>query len=148
MNNIFLCGNLGRDPEIKRTEAGLIVAKLSLATTERWRDESGSKQERTDWHRVICWQGLAERVEKYCSKGSTLLVRGQLLYRTYEKDGEKRKIAEIKAKEIQLLDKTKGATKPAGENTAAQGEYKPYGRQAPPSAPPPNSTGAADDIPF
>ena len=98
LNKVMLIGNLGRDPEIRRTQDGRPIANLSLATTESWRDRnSGEKREKTEWHRVVIFsEGLCRVVEQYLRKGSKIYVEGQLQTREWEdQSGQKRYTTEV-----------------------------------------------------
>ena len=90
MNRVTLIGRLGRDPELKFTPSGVPVCKLSLATSETWRDGQGKKQERTDWHNVVVWNAPAEACGNYLHKGSQVAIEGSMQTRSYEKDGVKK----------------------------------------------------------
>ena len=118
MNKVFLMGHLGRDPEARFTaKRGTPVANLSLATTKRWTDGEGEKQERTEWHRVVVFGQGAEFVREYGRKGSLVQVEGSLQTRSWEdKDGVKRYTTEIVARQVQVL--TKLQETPAGEPPA------------------------------
>lgn len=107
LNEVRLLGYVGRDPEIKYTSTGKTVARFSLATTERWKDNAGSEKERTDWHQVVAWEHLAELVSKCVGRGDPLLVSGRIRVDKYEKDGENRVAVEVQANDIVLL-KAKG----------------------------------------
>lgn len=97
LNQITLIGNVGRDPEVKTLPSGDLVANFSLATSETWKDKSGEKQERTEWHKIDAFGKLAEIVQSYVSKGSKLFVQGQLVYDEWaDKDGNKRTAAKVK----------------------------------------------------
>lgn len=104
VNKVVLIGNLGQDPEVKYTPSGQAVASISLATTDSWNDkQTGEKQERTEWHRVVFWRRLAEIVGEYCRKGSQIYVEGRLQTRKWEQNGEDRYTTEIVASDMQLL---------------------------------------------
>lgn len=98
-------GNVGKDPEIKTLEAGVKVANFTIATTEKgYTLQNGtSVPDRTEWHNIVAWRGLAEVVEKYIRKGSMLYVEGKIQTRSWEKDGVKRYLTEIYAENIQML---------------------------------------------
>ncbi len=100
-NNMEIVGFVGQDLRLTSDNA---PARLSVATTERWRDESGEKHERTEWHTVLCWKGLRELAYRYVHKGSHILVSGPLHSREYEKDGITHTVWEIHARELLLLD--------------------------------------------
>jgi single-strand DNA-binding protein len=108
LNKVQLIGNLGADPEIRTTPNGAKVAQFSLATTRQWTSASGERQEKTEWHKCVAWNGskgtgLADVLARYASKGDKLFVEGQLEYRQYEKDGDTRYVTEINVREILLL---------------------------------------------
>ena len=105
INKVILVGNLGQDPEVKYTAGGAAVTTLSLATSDSWKDkETGTDQERTEWHRVVLWRRLAEIAGEYLKKGSKIYIEGQLQTRKWEQDGQTRYTTEIVAKDIQFLD--------------------------------------------
>lgn len=89
LNSVFLIGNVGGDPDVKTTDSGVTVANLSLATSEEWKDKAGEKQERTTWHNLVAWRGLADICSQYVKKGDKLFVRGHLQTQTWEKEGQK-----------------------------------------------------------
>lgn len=102
MNKVIILGRLGADPELR--DAGQTkVTNLSLATTEKWTDKSGEKQERTEWHRVVVWGKQAENCARYLSKGSMALVEGKLQTRSWEKDGEKKYATDIVAEVVRFV---------------------------------------------
>jgi len=110
LNKVTLIGNLGADPEVRSTADGSRVATVSLATSRQWKGADGQRQEKTAWHRVICWnakgsgQQLADLVERYCKKGDKLYVEGEIDYRSWQdKEGQTRYSTEIKARDIILL---------------------------------------------
>ncbi|MFK7806181.1 MAG: single-stranded DNA-binding protein [Saprospiraceae bacterium] len=105
-NSVKLIGHLGADPEVKRLEGGKIVANLSLATSDSYKNARGEKVTNTQWHRIVAWGKTAEIVEKYTKKGTEIAIHGKLEYRNYEdKDGNTRYITEIRINEILLLSK-------------------------------------------
>ncbi len=109
LNKAILIGNVGGDPEIRTVGSGTRVAQFSLATSRNWTDQSGAKQEKTEWHRCVVWNsargsGLADVVEKYVKKGEKIYVEGEIEYRQWQdKDGQTRYTTEIKVKELMLL---------------------------------------------
>lgn len=108
LNKVTLIGNLGSDPEVRSTTNGSKVATLSVATSNQWKDKSGEKQEKTEWHRVILWNSqyrkLADVAEQYCKKGDKIYVEGSIEYRSWQdREGQTRYTTEIKANEIILL---------------------------------------------
>ncbi len=123
LNKIQLIGNLGADPEVRYLPDGTATASISLATTDAWKDKAtGEKKEKTEWHRIVFFKGLAEVVRDHLTKGSQLYVEGKLRTRKWtDMDGAGRYITEIVAQEMQMLGK-----KPASEvQTAPRGEAPP-----------------------
>lgn len=105
VNKVILVGNVGNDPEVRYMPNGNAVANISVATSDSWKDRnSGEQQERTEWHRVVFFNRLAEIVEQYVKKGTKLYLEGRLQTRSYEQDGVKKYSTEIVANEMQMLD--------------------------------------------
>ena len=105
VNKAILLGNIGRDPESRVTTSGKAVCNVSVATTKSWRDrESNEQRERTEWHRVVFFDRLAEIASEYLHKGSKVYIEGELQTNTWERDGQKHYTTEIVAKEMQMLD--------------------------------------------
>ena len=103
-NNVQLIGNLGMNPEVKTLESGSTVAKFSIATSDRYKNNKGEQVEETTWHNLVAWGKTAEIAEKYLKKGSQIAVDGKLTNRSYEaKDKTKRYVTEILINEILLL---------------------------------------------
>ncbi len=150
VNKVILVGNLGNDPEVRYMPNGNAVANVSLATSETWKDKNtGEQQEKTEWHRVIFFNRLAEIVEQYVKKGSKLYIEGRLQTRSWEQDGVKRYTTEIVANEMQMLD-SRGSMG-AGDSSFGGGrESAPSSssRSAPPPSAPANFDNFDDDIPF
>ena len=132
LNKAILIGNVGKEPEIRRTESNTI-ANLTLATTEKWTDRSGNKQEKTEWHSVVVFGKGAEFVEKYISKGTQVCVEGKIRYESYDKDGEKKYVTRIYSDSIQTLGgKKEEAKEEAGRPApAARLEQQPAPQAAP-----------------
>jgi single-strand DNA-binding protein len=108
LNKVSLIGNLGNDPEVRSTTGGNRVATFSLATSRSWNDASGSRQEKTEWHRCVVWNTktsqLADIVERYVKKGDKLYVEGRIEYRQWQdKDGQTRYSTEINVRELIML---------------------------------------------
>lgn len=121
INKVILIGNLGKDPEVRYTPSGLAVANITLATSETWKDkQSGENQERTEWHRVVFYQRLAEIVGEYLRKGSKIFVEGRLRTTKWQdkNTGQDRYTTEIIAENMQMLD-SKGNSSEAYEKPAA-----------------------------
>jgi single-strand DNA-binding protein len=114
-NHVDLIGHLGADPEIRKTQSGDTVANIRLATSERWRDKEGRKQERTEWHTLIMWAGLADVAEKYLKKGALVHVDGKLQTRKWTKDDQDHYTTEIVVSNLIMLDKKRDDREP-GEN--------------------------------
>jgi len=128
VNKVILVGNAGNDPEFRVMPNGNGVANVSLATSETWKDKTtGDQQEKTEWHRVIFFNRLAEIVEQYIKKGSKLYIEGRLQTRSWEQDGVKRYTTEIVASEMQMLDSRGGGN--TGDNSfgQSQGQGQPQG---------------------
>jgi single-strand DNA-binding protein len=135
VNRVILIGHLGRDPQLKYTPDGVAVCRMSVATSDTWKDkQTGEKNEVTEWHRCVAWRRLAEICGEHLHKGSQIYLEGKLQTRSYEKDGDKRYSTEIVADKMQMLDSKR-------DSGTASKEY--YGD------PPPERSGADDDkIPF
>ncbi|MCC3155657.1 single-stranded DNA-binding protein [Hymenobacter sp. 15J16-1T3B] len=104
VNKVILIGNLGTDPEVRHLESGAAVAQFRLATNEFYKDKQGNRVERTEWHNIVAWRGLAEMVEKYVKKGQSIYVEGKIRTRQYQdKDQQTRYVTEIVADEITML---------------------------------------------
>lgn len=167
VNKVILVGNAGNDPEFRVMPNGNGVANVSIATSEAWKDKStGDQQEKTEWHRVIFFNRLAEIVEQYVKKGSKLYIEGRLQTRSWEQDGVKRYTTEIVAAEMQMLD-SRGGSDNNSFGQGQQGQQGQYGQQgqqgqgggaapaarssstsAAPQAAPANFDNFDDDIPF
>jgi single-strand DNA-binding protein len=110
INKVILIGNLGKDPETRYTPSNAAVTNLTIATSDSWRDkQSGEQQERTEWHRVVCWNRTAEIAAEYLKKGSKVYIEGRLQTRKWQaKDGQDRYTTEIVANDLQFLDSRGG----------------------------------------
>ncbi|HEX4884103.1 MAG TPA: single-stranded DNA-binding protein [Casimicrobiaceae bacterium] len=110
VNKVILLGNLGRDPETRYTTGGDAVTNLSIATSEQWKDKSGEKQERTEWHRVVLFGRQAEIAGEYLKKGRSVYIEGRLQTRKYtDKDGVEKYSTEIVADRMQLIGSARDA---------------------------------------
>jgi len=106
INKVILVGNLGKDPEVRYLEQGVAVARITVATTESYKNKEGKKVETTEWHNVVLWRGLAEVTEKYLKKGSLVYIEGKLKTKSWDdKDGVKRYTTEIIADSMTMLGK-------------------------------------------
>jgi single-strand DNA-binding protein len=104
VNRVFLIGRLGRDPEIRHTTSGSAVANFSIATDERWTDNEGNRQTRTEWHNIVAWRKLAEICGQYLRKGRLVFIEGRIQTREWDdRDGNKRRTTEIVASNMQML---------------------------------------------
>lgn len=105
VNKAIIIGRLGQDPEKRVTQGGKSVATLSVATTENYKDQQGNRQEKTEWHRVVLWDKLADLAEQYLKKGSQVYIEGSLKTEEWtDKDGNKRQTTKIAAQTMQFLD--------------------------------------------
>ena len=109
INKVILLGNVGAEPEVRALDGGKKVARIRVATTERYTDQQGNKQEQTEWHNVTLWGGLADVADKYLHKGSQVYIEGKIRTREYEHNGEKRYATEIMANDMKLLGRPKDA---------------------------------------
>ena len=110
VNKVILLGNLGRDPETRYTTGGDAVTNLNIATSEQWKDKSGEKQERTEWHRVVLFGRQAEVAGEYLKKGRSVYIEGRLQTRKYtDKDGVEKYSTEIVGDRMQLLGSREGS---------------------------------------
>jgi single-strand DNA-binding protein len=118
VNKVILLGNLGKDPEVKYTPQGTPVAKLTLATNERYKDKEGQWQDRTEWHNVVLWQRLAEIAGEYLKKGSKVYIEGRLQTRSWDdkQTNQKKYMTEVVANDLVLLG---GRGEAGGESTRA-----------------------------
>jgi single-strand DNA-binding protein len=117
VNKVILLGNLGRDPETRYTTGGDAVTNLNIATSEQWKDKSGEKQERTEWHRVVLFGRQAEVAGEYLKKGRSVYIEGRLQTRKYtDKDGVEKYSTEIVADRMQLI----GSARDAGSGGDAE----------------------------
>ena len=138
VNKVILVGNVGQDPEVKYTPRGVPVARLSLATNERFKDKNDQWQDRTEWHSIVAWQRLAEIVGEYVRKGTKLYAEGKLQTTSWQdrQSGEKKYRTEIVARDIILLGSRENGEKGAAETSNDT------------SDPEPVSSVVDEDIPF
>jgi len=111
INKVILVGNLGADPEVRYMPSGSAITNIRIATSETWKDkENGEAQERTEWHRVVFFNRLAEIAGEYLKKGSKVYIEGSIRTRKWQdKDGQDKYTTEIVAKEMQMLDSRGGS---------------------------------------
>jgi len=152
VNKVILVGNLGNDPEIRYMPSGGAVANLSIATSEAWKDkQSGEQNERTEWHRVVMFNRLAEIAGEYLKKGSKIYIEGSLRTRKWQdKEGKDRYTTEIVAGEMQMLDGRGGSANPEGASSGGgfSGGSRPSSSAPMHSADSMPPVGLDDDIPF
>ncbi len=135
VNKAIILGNLGQDPELRHTPSGKAVATLRIATNEQWTDQSGERQERTEWHSVVVWGRQAENCAQYLSKGRQVFIEGRIQTRKWQdKEGNDRYSTEIVADRVQFV----GGRAGSGSGASAMDSEKPD-MGAPP---------ADDDVPF
>ena len=162
INKVILVGNVGGDPEVRTTESGVKVARIRLATSERYTDkQSGARKELTEWHTITLWRGLADIVDRYVHKGSQLYIEGRLRTREWtDTNSIKRYTTEILADNMQLLGSRSdgqsaapAAAPAAAPSAPAQPAYQqpaaqpaPTAYQQPASKPAPQDD--PDDLPF
>jgi single-strand DNA-binding protein len=109
VNKVILVGNLGRDPEVRYMPSGDALASFSIATTDTWRDKSGQRQERTEWHRISMFGKQAEVAGQYLKKGSSVYIEGRLQTRKWtDKEGQERQTTEVVADRMQMLGARSG----------------------------------------
>jgi single-strand DNA-binding protein len=142
VNKVILVGNLGRDPEIRTTPSGQTLAKFSIATSRKWKDRDGNRQEATEWHNIVCWGRQAEVAGQFLTKGKQIFLEGRLQTDSWEdkESGKKMYRTEVVCENFQML----GGRGDGGGGGSSQ--------QAPRSAPPESggfdAGGEDDDIPF
>jgi single-strand DNA-binding protein len=138
MNKVILIGNVGNDPEIRSVGSGTKVAQISLATSKKWTNQNGEKQEKTEWHRCVIWnnkdnRGMASTVEQYVKKGDKISVEGEIEYRQWQdKDGQTRYTTEIKVKELVLLgggQRGEGGGPSSGGSSSGASKAKPAAKK-------------------
>ena len=141
INKVILIGNLGKDPEFKYTPGGQPVATFSIATTEKYADKSGQRQEKTEWHNIVVWGKLAELVNQNRKKGRSAYIEGRITTRSWDdKDGNKKYKTEIVANTIQFLGGT-------GTGAGSSGPDADYSQHSAPSFDShPVNNGPADSI--
>jgi single-strand DNA-binding protein len=153
VNRVTLLGNLGKDPEVKYTPSGTAIATLNIATNYRSKDKtSGEWVDHTEWHRVVCWERLAEIAGEYLKKGRPVYIEGRLQTRSWDdkESGQKKFMTEIIANDLVLLG---GGREAGGEDSAGKARGVAAGNNFDQRAPEPEHAAAAtpisdEDIPF
>ena len=150
VNKVFLLGNVGKDPEIRSTAGGMIVASFSLATADRQKDQQGNWQDKTEWHNLVAFSRTAEIVRDYVKKGTQLFIEGKIQTRSWDDktSGEKKYRTEILCNELTLL-----GGGPRGEGASTGGYSRSgstgYDQRTPANAADYSDVGITDDdIPF
>jgi len=144
MNDVTLCGNLGKDVEFKLLDGGASVATFSVATNEYYKDKKGEIQTQTEWHDIIAWGYLAEKCKNW-RKGKTVLLKGMNVTRTWEKDGETRYRKEVRAKYIRIMNPdSRNLPTELPPDIAARMENK----DPAPATEPATATATEKDLPF
>lgn len=154
VNKVILLGRLGKDPEVRHLENGTPVASFSIATSETYKDRnSGERIEKTEWHNIVLWRGLAEVAEKYLHKGDQVYIDGKLKTRSWEKDGVTRYTTEIVADNMNLLSNRNPqnvdtAGNQGGGSAQASTPQPPAAQSANPEASQAQNSQEMDDLPF
>jgi len=154
VNKVILVGNLGADPELKYTPSSRPLCNLRIATTEVYKDKSGQRQEKTEWHRVTVWGDQAENCNKYLSKGRSVYIEGRLQTRSYDKEGQKHYATDVVADRVVFLGGggERGGGGGGGEGRRGGGGGGQGGMTPRDSGPPDDADGGGpppdDDIPF
>lgn len=148
INKVTLVGNLGRDPEVRRLDNGVVVAKFPVATNESYKDKSGEWQTQTEWHDVVVWRQLAERAERDLKKGKLVYIEGKLTHRKYtDQNNIDRYVTEVVGNMFRILERSERSSSPdqfPGEQDA------PPSDSSSPVEPKDDSTNGddKDDLPF
>lgn len=132
VNKVILVGNLGRDPEVRYMPNGEAVANFSIATTDNWKDKSGQRQERTEWHNIVMYRRLAEIAGEYLKKGRPVYIEGRLQTRKWQtKEGQDRYTTEIIADQMQMLGGRDGGGGGASYDGGGDDFNQDYSQSAP-----------------
>lgn len=153
VNKVILVGNVGVEPEIRSMQSGDRVANISIATSETWKDKSGERQEKTQWHKVVVFnQNIVGVVEKYVKKGAKLYIEGQLETRSWEKDGVKQYTTEVVIKpfrgELTMLDSRSGGGMGESEQSSYSAPMRSSGSSNSSAATAAKVDEFEDEIPF
>jgi single-strand DNA-binding protein len=147
VNKVILIGRLGKDPELKYTASGTAYCRFSMATDDVWNDKgTGERQEKTEWHNIVAWDRLAEICNQYLTKGRLVYIEGSLQTREWDdQEGNKRRITEVRARDMVMLGSGGAAGDNAGARRAAASAEGTSGGNG---GAPATSTITDDDIPF
>ncbi len=151
VNKVILIGNLGKDPEVKYTPQGTPVAKITLATNERFKGKDGNWQDRTEWHNVVLWQRLAEIAGEYLKKGGKVYIEGRLQTRSWDdkQTGQKKYMTEVVANDLVLLGgRGEGSGDYSSSRSAAASGGNNFDQSVPEAAPAASGPITDEDIPF
>ncbi len=155
VNKVILLGNLGADPELKYTPSNRPVCNLRLATNEVFKDKSGQRQERTEWHRVTVWGDQGENCSKYLQKGRSVYIEGRLQTRSYDKDGQKHYATDVVADRVVFLGSGEGGGGAGAGGGRGKGSWPARGEDgggdAPSGSSEPGDAGPPpgdDEVPF
>lgn len=149
INKAILVGRLGNNPEIRYTPSGAAVSNFNIATSEVFKDKSGQKQERTEWHRIVVWGKMAETCAEYLTKGRQVYIEGRLQTRSWDdKEGRKRYTTEIVATTVQFLGNAPGAEAREDKSPFTTSKEETPGDFIPPTFEATASPSAEEDIPF
>jgi single-strand DNA-binding protein len=142
VNKVILVGNLGKDPDIKYTPSGVPVAKITVATNERYKEKDGEWQERAEWHNVVLWQRLAEITGEYLTKGSKVYIEGRLQTRSWDdkQTNQKKYVTEVVANDLVLLSSRANGGAADSSGGSRGSEVQSVDQRAPEAEP--------EDIPF
>jgi len=148
LNKVILIGHLGADPETRYMQDGTCVCNIRIATTERFKDRNGERQERTEWHRVVLWGKLGEIANQYLHKGSLVYIEGKIETRKWQdRDGNDKYTTEVRAREMKMLG-GKGESAPRPSTPAAKPAQTVTADDPFADAPAFNDVPVDDDIPF
>ena len=150
VNKAIIVGNLGRDPEVRYSANGNAIANATVATTDSWRDkQTGDRQEKTEWHRVVFFGRLAEIAGEYLRKGSQVYIEGRLQTRKWEdQNGQERYTTEIVANDMQMLGSRGAGVDASGGRDSGSGGSASGGGSSPAGQPGTGEMDLDDDIPF
>lgn len=156
LNKAMLIGRLGRDPEIRYTKSGDAVANFSIATTENWKDKQGNRQERTEWHNIVCWGRLADFAQNYLKKGKLIYIEGRLQTSDWtDSQNVKHYKTEVVANTVNFMEpRGDGQQYQQQQAPAVQGQEQAQGppadmqNQQPPDHGNQEAAYVEDDIPF
>jgi single-strand DNA-binding protein len=139
LNKVMLIGRLGQDPELKYTQSGVAVVNFSVATGLKWKDQEGNWQEKTEWHNVKAWRGLAETCSNYLKKGSKVYVEGRLETSNWEDENKKKHYkTEVIIDDMIMLDSKGSGDQTGNNNSNTKASTKPAG----------STSNSDDDLPF